>query len=231
MSATEIYSSLSLPPAPADRPYVFINMVTTIDGKTISGERDEAVMDLGSALDHELMRRIEGAADAIMVGAGSLRATKGLWYPKDKIRIVVTNSGKLDFKSRFFSDAPEKAFVAGSADMVRRVGQGGPGRLLAAGDTEFDPRELLRQLRHDLRIKRLLIEGGSELNGTFLSADLVDELFLTLAPKIKLGRGLPTYAGGEPLPRERMQEYRLIEQHYVGDEVFLRYRRLPASAG
>ena len=53
----------------------------------------------------------------------------------------------------------------------------------------------------------------------------MDELFLTMAPKVKLGRELPTYAGGDPLPKSNLQNYDLIEHHAVESEIFLRYRR------
>jgi riboflavin biosynthesis pyrimidine reductase len=53
----------------------------------------------------------------------------------------------------------------------------------------------------------------------------VDELFLTIAPKVRLGRDVPTYAGGEALPREAIQRFSLVEHQAVGDEIFLRYRR------
>jgi riboflavin biosynthesis pyrimidine reductase/predicted DsbA family dithiol-disulfide isomerase len=218
-----IYQTLDFPPAPEGRPYVFINMVTTIDGKTVSGERTEHVADIGTHVDHLLMRRIEAAAQGVMLGAGSLRSTPKLWYPKDQFRIVVTNSGNLDFNTRFFTDAPEKAFVAcsesASMDAPERV------KFLRAGKERLDLRLLLEKIRTELGVERLLVEGGSELNAQLLQLDLVDELFLTLAPKVKLGRGTPTYAGGEPLPRERMQNYRLLENHRVKDELFLRYRR------
>ncbi|HZH97458.1 MAG TPA: DsbA family protein [Fimbriimonadaceae bacterium] len=214
-AAERIYTDLTFPDAPSDRPYCFINMVCTIDGKTVTGARDEPVHDLGSRLDHELMRRIEEAADAIMLGAGSLRATPKLWYPKDKIRIVVTRSGDLPYQSRFFTDAPEKAYICGP-EQVRFPE---PTQRL-----QEDLAECLRTLR-DMGVQRLLVEGGSELNAELLRRDLVDELFLTLAPKIKLGRDIATYAGGEPLGRGEVQRYELIESHRVGDEMFLRYRR------
>jgi riboflavin biosynthesis pyrimidine reductase/predicted DsbA family dithiol-disulfide isomerase len=218
-----IYQALQFPSAPEERPCVFINMVTTIDGKTVSGERTEHVADIGTQVDHLLMRRIEAAAQGVMLGAGSLRSTPKLWYPKEQFRIVVTNSGNLDFNTRFFTDAPDKAFVACSEsaniDAPEHV------NFLRAGPEHLDIRLLLTKIRTLLGIERLLVEGGSELNAQLLQLDLVDELFLTLAPKIKLGRGTPTYAGGEPLPRERMQNYRLLENHRVKDELFLRYRR------
>ena len=87
----------------------------------------------------------------------------------------------------------------------------------------------LKELREQ-GVERLYVLGGSELNGQLLGADLVDELFLTVAPKVRLGADLPTYAGGEALPREGLLEFDLIESHVVGDEVFLRYRRKKGEA-
>ena len=74
-------------------------------------------------------------------------------------------------------------------------------------------------------VERLYVLGGSDLNGQLLGADLVDELFLTVAPKVRLGDDLPTYAGGEALPRSDLLDFTLVESHVVQDEVFLRYRR------
>ena len=191
-------------------------MVSTIDGKTVTGERTEPVGDLGSKVDHEIMRRIEAAADAVMLGAGSLRSTPGLWYPKDKWRIVVTRSGNLPYDVRFFTDAPEKAIVIGPPDLQV------PAPIRHIENSGFA--EALSELK-GLGIHHLLVEGGSELNAELLSHDLVDELFLTVAPKVKLGRSTPTYAGGEPLPRDQIRDFSLVEHHVVADEVFLRYRR------
>jgi predicted DsbA family dithiol-disulfide isomerase/riboflavin biosynthesis pyrimidine reductase len=208
------YRQLAFPSAPADRPYIFINMVSTVDGKTVTGERDEPVADLGSKTDHQAMRHIQAAADAVLVGGQSFRATRGMWYPKEMIRVVATRSGEIEYGRRFFTDAPERAFVLGPVDPPSPI------RALPP-----DLREALRILRQDHAVERLLVEGGSELNAELLRLDVVDELFLTLAPKVKLGRDVPTYAGGEPLPRELVQRYRLIEQATVGSELFLRYRR------
>jgi riboflavin biosynthesis pyrimidine reductase len=228
------YGDISFPPPPESRPYVFINMVSTIDGKILTGERDEHVMDLGSKNDHAVMRHLESMADGVIIGAGSLRATKGLWYSKDLIRIVVSASGNLPWESRFFTDAPEKAFVAtlapghiaySTAPLLPNPGGAGDGMCPGVRLLSLDLSEALTALRQDHGVRYLLCEGGAELNASLLRLDLVDELFLTLAPKIKLGRDVPTYAGGEPLTREEVQQYALVEVHRVDDEVFLRYRR------
>lgn len=216
-----MYPDLRFPPAPADRPYVFINMVSTIDGKILTGERDEPVMDLGSKVDHATMRQIEASADAVLIGAGSLRATPGLWYDSRLIRIVLTGSGEVFYKPdgtlrRFFADAPERAFVACDRPLDLPAGV----RQLPGEVTR-----LLKELRTKLGIERLLCEGGSEINALLFRARVVDELFLTLAPKIKLGRDVPTIADGQPLTRAEVETWNLVSANSKGSELFLRYRR------
>ena len=85
--------------------------------------------------------------------------------------------------------------------------------------------EILNQMRTRLGIRYLLVEGGSELNASLLRFDLVDELFLTVAPKVKLGSDTPTYAGGRALGKDELLRFRLKECQPAGDEVFLRYTR------
>lgn len=215
-----IYTSLTTDIECPSRPYTLINMVSTIDGKIVSGERDEDVLDLGSKEDHQLMAKIEASCDAVMVGGNTLRATPSAWNPRTLFRIVVTQSGGFDRESKFLSNGQaliatsEKAVIVGAME----------DQILRAGVDELDFGLLFTKLR-GLGIRRLLVLGGSELNAEVLSRDLVDELFLTIAPKIKLGRDVPTYAGGDPLSREMVQGYTLVESHIVESEVFLRYRR------
>ena len=218
---TDIYSDLKFPPPHADRPYVCINMVTTIDGKTVSGHRSESVQDLGSDVDHTLMRRIEDQVDSVIVGATTLRAASKKWDPGTRFRIVVSHQGGFDYSIPFFQSGGE-SYVAGSESAPVQPEQGV--QRLAAGSKEVDFALLLKKLR-EMGAQHLLCFGGSELNAQLLAKDLVDELFLTMAPKVKLGRDIPTYAGGDPLPRDKMLLFHLFEHHVVQDEVFLRYRR------
>jgi len=196
-------------------------MVTTIDGKILSGGREDHVLDLGSKVDHILMKRIECSADAVLVGAQTLRASPAGWSPAPASRIVVSSSGDLPFDSKFLGSGDP--YIATSEEASFPV----PDivTLLRSGIERVDFRRLFQTLRQDLGIKRLLVLGGSELNAQLLAANLVDELFVTIAPKVKLGRDVPTYADGDALPREHLQRYSLIEYHAIGDEIFIRYRR------
>ncbi|MDQ2985800.1 MAG: dihydrofolate reductase family protein [Armatimonadota bacterium] len=206
------------------RPYVVINMVATIDGKIITGERGEPVLDLGSEVDHLMMRRIQGSVDAVLIGAENQRSTPKLWYPAELTRIVATRSGNVLYPSRFFDDAPEKAIVlcteeSALPDLPKGVS------IVRIGKESVDWIKALDYLADFVDIDTLLVEGGSEINAQLLERDLADELFLTLAPKIKLGANTPTYADGDPLPRNAVQQYGLVESHVWGNEVFIRYRR------
>jgi riboflavin biosynthesis pyrimidine reductase len=199
-------------------------MVTTIDGKIVTGERGEPVQDLGSDVDHLMMRRIQSSVDAVLIGAENQRTTPKLWYRKELIRIVVTRSGNVLYPSRFFDDAPEMAIVmcprsATLPDLPLGV------KVLRFGEESLMWEAAMEHLADVENISTLLVEGGSEVNAQLLEQGLPDELFLTIAPKIKLGADVPTYADGVALPRERVQEFLLLESHVYGDEVFLRYRR------
>lgn len=187
-------------------------MVATIDGKTVSSTRDKPI-NLGSRTDYAVMRSLELKADAVIIGAGTLRSTPKLRFPSSLKRIVVSKSGNLDPKHPFFAEAPEQAFVSTDA------------KLEGFQVIPADLHEMLAFLRTRLKVQYLNCEGGSELNAALLPLDVVDEIFLTVAPKIKLGRETPTIAGGEPLAQEDIQRYELIEHHQVESELFLRYRR------
>lgn len=213
-SAASAYQRISSFAHPEEsRPFVFINMIATIDGKILSGERDEHVMDLGSKADHATMRYLESLADGVLIGAGSLRATPGLWYAKDLLRFVVSGSGNVDAGCRFFTDAPEKAFLIGSEV---------EGLNCLPLESWSD---LLESLKRNHGVNRLLVEGGSELNAQLLKLDLVDEIFMTLAPKVKLGADVPTIADGVPFGRDEITEWELMSAKPIGNEVFVRYRR------
>ena len=217
-----IYSVFNFPAAPESRPYVYINMVSTIDGKIITGERNEHVSDLGSKLDHDLMGRTIEASDAVLIGASTLRASGSRWNPKVAKRIVVTQSGNVDLTSKYLS-GDGLGIIATSESAQFSIDS--PISVIRSGNTALDWTNLLQVLRTDFGIEKLLCLGGSEINAELLRRDLVDELFLTVAAKVKLGRDVPTYAGGEPLTRDSVMQFELVESHSVGDEVFLRYRK------
>lgn len=197
---------------PSARPFVFINMSMTADGKIASSNR--AVSSFSSHRDHNHLLDLRATADAVMAGARTVdlnainlgpgpakyrrkRLNSGL--AEYNLRIIVSGSGSLDpgveiFKHRFSpiivlttaraSQARLNALRA-VADVVRICGRG-----------RINWPATLCWLRDEWKVQRLLCEGGGELNDALFRASLVDELHLTICPKIIGGRNAPTISDG-----------------------------------
>ncbi len=222
-----LYSHPLFPEPPPDRPYVFINMVSTADGKILQGPIGSTAKGLGSPTDQMLMRRLEDSAEAVVIGAGTLRPGQVV-YPFPLWRVVVTRSGKLPLENRFFTDPPGRAIVfapeALSVETRERLERAARVRLV--GQEEVDLRAALRLLREEFGVRRALLEGGAAINYDFFEKGLVDELFLTLAPKIKGGAHLPTVVDGPGLPGHAFIAMQLLSLYRDASELYLRYRVL-----
>jgi len=222
-------------------PFVFLNVATTADGKLAPASRH--FIPFGSKRDQEHLLELRATADAVMSGARTvdLSAVKmgsgGAKYKKlrlrrglteQPLRIVVTGSGTLDpdaeiFKHRF---SPILLLTTGraSAAKLRRL------RSLAdevkiCGERELDFRLALRWLHEKWKVKRLLCEGGGEINGALFEAGLVDEVHLTLCPVIFGGRTAPTMSDGRGFESlADATQLKLTSRKRIGDELFLVYR-------
>ncbi len=92
------------------------------------------------------------------------------------------------------------------------------------GGEQIDFREALHWLREKWKVRRLLCEGGGELNASLFEAGLVHELHLTVCPKIFGGRAAPTIADGAGVSRlADATRLSLKGMKRAGDELFLRY--------
>lgn len=219
---TSVYRDVEFsgPVESENRPYVFLNMVSTLDGKIITGDRDEPVDDLGSKTDHFLMHRLERKADAVLVGAGSLRASGPKWNPKTDFRFVISKSGNVDCDSAYLSNGKPYVITCTSnqSEFPAHV------NVIRIPDDGFGARAILERIR-DLGVDVVNLLGGSIINAMFIREDVVDEMFLTIAPKLKLGEDVPTIADGVPLLRSEVKRLKLVEVNRIEDELFLRYRR------
>lgn len=221
-------------------------MAMTADGKIASANR--AVSTFGSARDHAYLLALRATADAVMCGARTAdlnavnlgpgpanyrraRLQRGL--SEYNLRVIISGSGTLDpdaevFQHRF---SPVIVLTTARASSLNRT------RLRAVatevkvcGQNEINFPAALRWLRKKWGVKRLLVEGGGELNATLFRDGLVDELNLTLCPKIFGGRSAPTIAGG--LGALKLSDSTLLtlkSARRVGDELFLLYAILPRA--
>lgn len=237
-SGGAIYEDIELPPPERrdpSRPYVAINMVSSIDGKTTVGGKSSG---LGSAIDRQTMRTLRSKADAVMIGANTLRAEKlslGLDEPLGNLQplaVIVSNSGNLPLERNLIVTEGQGVLVvvpetldaqSGCRSSVLRV------RATPAGGVDLA--ETLRVLKSGHAVETLLVEGGPTLNHAMISANLVDEIFLTLSPMLIGGKRSDTLTileGGEPLPSRTLKP-QLLSIHLSDNELYLRYRLADTS--
>ncbi|MCS6830494.1 MAG: dihydrofolate reductase family protein [Armatimonadota bacterium] len=225
-SEESLYQQITFPLAPPDRPYVFLNMVSTLDGKITLGEVGDTASGLGSPMDQKLMKRLQGNAQGVLIGASTLRAGH-ITYPPSLWRAVVTTSGNVPADARFFTESPGKAVVFTTEQMPepQRRSLQEVAHVVVCGAGKVNLSQALYFLRQHLGVERLLCEGGGELNFEMFAAGLIDEWFLTLAPKVKGGRHIPTTVEGTGMPREQAVRMQLLSVYEHEGELYLRYRR------
>ncbi len=222
-----------------DRPFVYLNMAMTVDGKTSSSARE--CPRFTSDHDRRHMDRLRAAADGIMLGAQTARADNPVWHVRvpamrdyrkslgkteGLLRVLVTAGGEIDRESRFFDDSH------GSGGRIIATVEDVPGDRLVPlesmaevwriGRERVDLPELLRRLAAR-GVERLLVEGGGELNWALLCDDLVDELHVTIAPALLGGRAAPTPLEGAGFTMKTRRRLRLEQLVREGDELFCRY--------
>lgn len=219
-----VYEDLTFPDPTPDRPYIAINMVATIDGKTVIHDRDSSVKGLGSKVDYETLRAIETACDAVIIGAQTVRATPKAWFPHPLKRFVVTNSGRVPAENRIIADYPNDCWIVTHEAASIEVGL----QSIRFGENEVDWSKTLKWIRNELDVRTMVCEGGATLNGSLLAGDFVDEIFLTIAPKVKSGIGVPTMVEGVAFDGNDLPRFELLSVKTVDSELFLRYRRIAA---
>jgi riboflavin-specific deaminase-like protein len=213
----------------------------TADGKITSENRK--IEAFSSARDREHMLELRSSADAVMAGARTVdlnpitmgpggprhrrqRIRRGL--PEYNLRVVASGSGTLDPKAKLFQQRFSPIIVltterAGSTKLarLRQVAD----EVKICGSTEIDFVEALSWLRRKWNVRRLLCEGGGELNAALFHAGLVDELHLTICPTIFGGRTAPTLADGAgALTLKEATGLKLKSAKRHDDELFLTYQ-------
>jgi len=223
---------------------VLINMVASLDGKASVGGKAGAI---GSQTDRSLMRSLRARADAVMIGAGTLRAEKlRLDVPEElakarasrglepqPLAVLVTTSGDVPLGANLVGSSPENLLILASPEIPKERFASLSSHVLAEiitkematpADTGLDLGRALEALKGRYGVGVLLVEGGPSLNHSLISSGLADELFLTLAPKVLGGEaseGLTVVEG--PLLRPRGIAPKLVSVHLFDDELFLRY--------
>jgi len=239
VDATTMYGNAGRS-APPGRPYVVVNMVASVDGATAVRGVTKA---LGSPTDRAVFLHLRDVADAILVGAATVRAERyGPARPSPEVQdrrrhagqapsppiVAVSRQVAFDWDTPLFAGADPRPIllVPADADVTRTRRARQVADVIATGSGGVDLTDALRQLRaRGTRV--LLCEGGPSLNAQLLEAGLVDELCLTVAP-VLTGGSHPAgiFAGpgaGSPRP--------LTVRHVLEADSFLYLRYLAAPPG
>ena len=193
-------------------PFVFVNMAMTADGKIATANR--AIHSFGSPRDLRHLYELRATADAVICGARTVEISESILgnggeefrrrrlkngLAEFNLRIIVTGSGSIDPGAKIFRHRFSPIIVLttqrASQKKLESLRQTAD-EVKICGTTEINFPAALRWLRAKWNVKRLLCEGGGELNDALFRADLVDEINLTLCPKIFGGRTAPTIADG-----------------------------------
>jgi riboflavin-specific deaminase-like protein len=236
----DLYADVQLPGTPED-PRISLGMVSSVDGAvTVEGRSGG----LGGAADRAAFRALRAACDAILVGAGTVR-DEGYGPPRGSedrrtarerrglapVPRLVILSGSLAIPTdhRVFENASLRPVLVthAAAPAHRRRALAEVADIVTAGRDEVDLPTAVAHLGR-LGLGRILCEGGPRLNAALLAADLVEEVFLTLAPVLVGGEGPRITAGAGP---GDVRPLALVEARVHDHELVLRYRRGGGRSG
>jgi riboflavin-specific deaminase-like protein len=196
------------------RPYLIVNFVSSADGRAAF---QGVSRQLSDPADREMFHGLRERVDAVLVGTGTLRAERygrlvrdperrhrraGSGLSPEPLACIFSRGGDIPTDIPLFAEPaarvlvftpaqPDTSEVAAQVEVVRLD----PGELTLT--------TMMRRLRSDYDVRSVLCEGGPTLFGALLQEDLVDELFLSLAPKLTGGGRAPGITSGQPLPELR----------------------------
>lgn len=212
------------------RPYLILNFATTLDGRAAIDGRSGPI---GSDVDTEMLQRLRTRVDAVMIGAGTMRAERygrivsdpqlrayrertGLAH--DPLAVIVSNRLELPWDAGLFTNGGGRVVIF-TASQEEAPETATPVTVVRHADG-VDLDAALTWLLRERGIRSVLCEGGPTLHGRLREAGLVDELFLTISPKVAGGEAPRVLEGALP-DVDVVELIWLLESH---GELFGRFR-------
>ncbi|HSJ17158.1 MAG TPA: dihydrofolate reductase family protein [Solirubrobacterales bacterium] len=207
-TVAEQYSHLRLVErARPDRPYLVTNFALTVDGRAQIDGRSGPI---GDRADSEVLHRLRTQVDAVMIGAGTLRmerygrmvpdpALRGLRergerLAPDPLAVVVTGSLDLPWDAPLFTCGHGRVLIVTSSEA--EIPTTATSVRVERHPGAIDLRRALATLAAERGVRAVLCEGGPHLHANLVREALVDEMFVTVAPKLALNDSLGLLAGG-----------------------------------
>lgn len=214
------------------RPHVLLSVATSVDG-AIDDTTPERLL-LSNAEDFDRVDQVRAESDAILIGAGTIRADNPRLLvnseerraervragkPAYPLKVTVTASGDVDPQWKFWHHGAEKLVYTtetGAPTARERLGQ--LAEVVALGP-QVDFGALLDDLGRR-GVRRLMVEGGGQIHTAFLSQSLADEIHLAIAPLVVGAAAAPRFLLPASYPGGRMK---LLDTRAIGDVVLIRY--------
>jgi riboflavin-specific deaminase-like protein len=226
------------------RPRVLLNMASSLDGKSAPAPSlrppGPFVMSRGK-VDHARMRELRAGADAVLVGAGNARdddpdlavaasehARRRAAGEREPLRVVVTRAGNgLPPTMKMFDPArggPSIVVHTRPLSPATQAALSAVAEVVLLEGAETDVCVLLSWLGDVHGCRTVLAEGGGKLNEALFQARAVDELYLTITPRILGGVTAPSAVNGAGFSPSFVPDATLVDVEREGDELLLRYR-------
>jgi len=207
-----------------ERPHVLMMSEITVDGKLTlrRGASSKILMKYMAPETEILLHRTRAECDAIMVGANTIRIdnsflTVRLVEGKSPLRVIPSNRGDIPPDAHILGpDARTIIAVsrAAPAEKVARLRESGVD-VVVVGEGQVDLPGLMRILKADYNVSRMMIEGGPTLNWSMLNHRLVDEIRLIHLPFIVGGADTPSLVGGMHIETENDMIRLSHKRHYM----------------
>ncbi len=219
-----------------ERPYTLLSCSMSIDGYLDSAAVKR--LPLSNDADFDRVDAVRATCDAIMVGAATVRndnprlLVRAQGRRADRlangqgsspIKVTVTGQGRLDACANFFAmgESEKVVYCASPAVEGLRDRLGEVATVVDGGEPVA-----MDRISEDLYargVRRLMVEGGGTVHTQFLTADLVDELHLVVAPFFVGDSRARRFVGDGRFPWNSRRRATLAEVRQIGDVVLLRY--------
>jgi 5-amino-6-(5-phosphoribosylamino)uracil reductase len=218
-----------------DRPYTLLSCSVSMDGYIASAA---SRLLLSNDADFDRVDAVRATCDAILVGAATVRLDNPRLLVRSEARraertarglaptpmkVTVTCRAELDARADFFTTGETRKLVycprSRIGDARARLG---PVATVVDGGHTVEMCELTTDLAAR-GVERLMVEGGGTVHTQFLTADLVDELQLVVAPVFVGDSEAPRFVRDGCFPWNPARRARLAEVRQIGDVVLLRY--------
>ncbi len=215
------------------KPHVILNAAMTIDGKIASKSGDS---ELSDEIDWQEVHKLRTQVDAIMVGKGTILKDNPklqIKYSKHKgyYRIIVDSNLSIPIDSNVIVFQPQIyptmicATEKVSMEKVKEFESKNVKIIKSGSGKQVDLVKMLLILSN-MGINSILLEGGGNLNWSFIKHNLIDEMRLTIAPWIVGGKDAITLVEGEGFEKMKQgQKFKLLKVYKRDNYVILRYKR------